>query len=315
MSWNWLRMFAKRIIPASWRARFRLFRSIGPRLEALERRLEWAENNALFVIRQLCQSNGSQPYPSIPQKERVRSHEFRVHSQNGEDGILQYIFSVIGFNSRRFVEIGVQNGSECNTAFLALDCGWSGLLVDGNADDIAEGQRCYRSHLGISADRVRLVCQFVTRENVNQIIEEQEISGEIDLFSLDIDGNDFWVWKSLEVIRPRVVVVEFNASLGTEMSCTVEYDPSFDRFKKHPTGYYHGASLRALAVMGATKGYSLVGCSSCGSNAFFVQTECCQGAIREISVEEAYYPLRTCFRLGTPDQQFAAIAGLRFVEV
>lgn len=173
--------------------------------------------------------------------------EKKISSQNGEDGVLAAIFGAIGVTNRYVVEFGAENGTECNSANL-LRQGWSGLLLD--ADD----------HPGTTVRR-----EFITAENVNDVFAKHGIPREFDLLSIDIDGNDYYVWRALNN-RPRVVVIEYNASMPPELSRAIVYDP---KFKWDNTDYF-GASLRALAELADRKGYELVYCERAGGNAFFI---------------------------------------------
>ncbi len=181
-------------------------------------------------------------------------YERRVFSQNGEDGILAAIFARIGVTNRRFIEFGVEDGDECNTRLLSEREGWSGLLMDGSHEDEARN----------------LVKAIITAENVNCLFEQHRVPDEPDLLSIDIDGNEYWVWRALDARwRPRVVAIEYNASLGATRCASIPYDPSF---RWTGTDYF-GCSLRALVSLGKLKGYTLVGCDSIGVNAFFVRDD------------------------------------------
>lgn len=111
----------------------------------------------------------------------------------------------------------------------------------------------------------------MTVENIERTIEELNIPKSLDILSIDIDGSDYWIWKAINNINPRIVVIEYNAAFGMNRSVTVPYEPDFDRFKKHKSGYYHGASLKALTKLGKEKGYSFICCDSNGVNAFFIR--------------------------------------------
>lgn len=228
----------------------------------------------------------------IPEgRNEFNQHEMKVYSQNGEDGLLLHIFDCIGAESRTFVEFGFGDGRECNAANLAIHFGWRGLLMDCDPDKVAQARAYYARMLGGEADRVRIVEAAVTRENINALLQEHAPGREIDLLSVDIDGNDYWVWEALSAVEPRVAVVEYNAAYGTERAISVQYDPTFQRWKKHPSGHYMGASLAALARLGERKGMRLVGCNSHGVNAFFVRQGLAEDALPARSPAEAYYPL------------------------
>ena len=248
-------------------------------------------------------------------KTTLRRSEFKVFSQNGEDGILLYIFSAIGTFNRSFVEFGFGDGKECNTANLSINYGWKGLLMDCGEENVAGARRYYDACVQPDPAKVRIVQCFISAENIEQVLSENGVEGEIDLLSIDIDGNDFWVWKAIRNVNPRVVVVEYNASFGPERSLTVKYDPEFDRHRKHASGLYHGASLAALTKLAHDKGYRLVGCDSQGVNAFYVRDEVAEGKIDSIPVQEAYYPMALRLKIATLSEQFEQIKDLDFESV
>jgi glycosyltransferase involved in cell wall biosynthesis/ribosome modulation factor len=208
---------------------------------------------------------------------------YKVNSQFDEDGIIQYLLNWIKIPNKIFVEFGVENYSEANTRLLLEKDNWSGLVIDSckeHIDQIKASEIYWRYNL-------QAVCAFITRENINMLILNMGISGDIGLLSVDIDGIDYWVWEAIEVISPRIVICEYNAIFGYESKVTVPYDPKFDRAKKHYSYLYAGASLSALAELGKKKGYSLVASNSAGNNAFFVRCDCMDN-LKEKITREAY---------------------------
>jgi hypothetical protein len=245
-----------------------------------------------------------QPLPSFAEAE------FRVYSQSGEDGIIALIMAAIGCDSRKFLEIGVQTGAECNSANLAKNCSWDGWLVEGDAG-MAQLAREHFAHHPCSWVRdVRVITAFVTRENINALIESNGIPENLDLLSIDIDGNDLWVWQEIKGIRPRLVIVEYNASFGPDRSVSVPYQSDFVR-----DGAYHGASLRALVKVGRQKGYRFVGCNTTGINAFFVRTDLGAECLPEVSVEAGYRPNTLRDRRGESAGLLRELAKRELVEI
>ncbi len=161
--------------------------------------------------------------PRYADPKRLLRHGFKVYSQHDEDGIIQEIFRRIGTSKRTFVEFGVETGVECNTVKLLIE-GWRGLWIEANAQACkAIGARFE----GFLKDRRLTLSQsFVTAENIDTLIKNSGLSGEIDLLSIDIDFNDYWIWKAIESISPRVVVIEYNAGLRPPLSLTVPYRPN-----------------------------------------------------------------------------------------
>lgn len=207
---------------------------------------------------------------------------FKVYSQNEEDGILEEIFNRIGTTNKLFVEFGVQNGLECNSHYLLLK-GWSGLWLEGNEKHVAEINA--RFYPAIKTRQLKCRNAFITRENINRLIADAGFVGSLDLLSIDIDGNDYHVWKAIDVVDPRVVAVEYNAKLPPNFDWKMAYNAQHvwdgsDNF---------GASLKAFELLGRERGYQLVGTNITGSNAFFVKRELAEGKFLEPSTAEFLY--------------------------
>jgi hypothetical protein len=229
--------------------------------------------------------------PRYADPKRLLRHGFKVYSQHDEDGIIQEIFRRIGTTSRNFVEFGVETGVECNTAKLLVE-GWRGLWLEANAQSCKGIAAIFGDFL--KDQRLLLRQSTVTAENINGLIESAGLKGDIDLLSIDIDFNDYWVWKAIGVVNPRVVVIEYNAGLRPPMSVTVPYDPN----RSSDGTNFFGASLEALVRLGREKGYRIVGCNISGSNAFFVREELCGDHFLEpATAEEHYEPPRHFFSL------------------
>lgn len=211
-----------------------------------------------------------QPGAPLPRFEDV---EFRAFSQNGEDGILLYVFSLLGTTNRLAVEICAGDGIQCNSANLILNHGWHALLFDGDPSRIARGTAFYANHPDTFSFPPRLAHAWITRENVNQLVREQGVVGEIDLLSLDLDGIDYWVWEALDVVQPRVVVAEIQCIWGADRAVTVPYNPTFRTQDVNGFGIYSGASLPAFVKLAGRKGYRFVGVQQLGFNAFFVRND------------------------------------------
>jgi len=190
---------------------------------------------------------------------RLQRFGYKVFSQFEEDGSVAEIFRRIGEGRRTFVEIGVGDGVECNTLHLLLQ-GWTGHWVDADEGAFSPIKARMAKHLG---NGLQLHLQMVTRENVDSLLRELCPDNALDFLSIDIDGNDYWVWKAIQSIQPRVFVIEYNSTWRPPLSLTVDYDP-FHRWDR--TNYF-GASLSALCELGRTKGYNLVGCCFGGVNA------------------------------------------------
>ncbi|MFM6218815.1 MAG: hypothetical protein ACKPDM_00375 [Dolichospermum sp.] len=214
----------------------------------------------------------------------IRDNEFRAFSQWGEDGIIQFLIRNVPINRKIFVEFGVQNYTESNTRFLLINNNWSGLVIDGGSEEISyiKNDPIYWQY------NLKAVNSFITKDNINQILSDNGIQGEIGLLSVDIDGNDYWVWQAIDCINPAIVISEYNFRFGANKAVTVPYDASFVRSKAHYSNIYYGASLKALCILADKKGYAFVGCNSAGNNAFFVRKDLKPDAINEITVQEGY---------------------------
>lgn len=248
----------------------------------------------------------------LAQKIAMRNAEFKVYSKNGGDGLLLHIFSKIGVTNRTFIEMGVEQGRECNTANLSLNFGWKGMIVDANERWMESAKNFYRERLGQNAANVKAVTCFITAENINETISQNDIFGEIDLLSIDIDGNDYWILKAINAVNPRVIVAEYNASFGLK-PITVKYTPDM----RCQRGNLHfGASLTALTKLANSKGYILIGCDSQGHDAFFVRKDVAQGRFIEVLPNEAFYPNPHLIKkIGSIEKQFALIKHLNFEEI
>jgi hypothetical protein len=195
--------------------------------------------------------------------------EFKVFSQWGEDGIIEWLVSRLPAIPQSFVEFGVEDYGEANTRFLLSHRNWRGLVLDGslaNIEKIQSRARRWRNDLtAISA--------FITRENINELIGGAGLTGDIGLLSIDIDGNDYWVWGAINVVKPWIVVVEYNSVLGDLSPLTIPYDANFRRMYAHSSGLYYGASAPALELLAGRLGYTLVGGNRAGNNMFFLRND------------------------------------------
>ncbi len=198
---------------------------------------------------------------------------FREYSQNEEDGILLYIFTVIGTKNRTCVEICCGDGIECNCANLIINHGWTGYLVDGNPKNIAHAETFYKWHPSCRIWPPVCESHWITAENINTVIDNAGFHGEIDLLSIDVDGMDLWLWKALDVVRPRVVVIEINHRFGDVKSVVTPYKPDFQTTLTSEGSVTAGASLQAMIKTGDQKGYYFAGTNKICTNAFFILKE------------------------------------------
>jgi len=196
-------------------------------------------------------------------------YEFQVTSQWGEDGLIQHLINKIEIENPIFVEFGVERYVESNTRFLAANNNWAGLVIDGSKENIQyiKNDPIYWQH------NIKAECAFIDKENINSLIEKNGISGDIGLLSVDIDGNDYWVWDAINIVNPRIVICEYNSLWGANLPVSTPYNPQFVRSDSHFSNLYYGASIKAFTELAKNKGYSLVGSNKAGNNIFFVRDD------------------------------------------
>jgi hypothetical protein len=207
---------------------------------------------------------------------------FRVFSQFEEDGKLLYIFSILGMDNKVFIEIGSDDGVNSNSANLYFNFGWYGLFIDGNPKSIKRGKKFFGKYPHPWYYQPKFECAKVTRENVNELIEKSGFKGEVGLLSIDIDGNDYWIWDAINIIEPKVVIIETHNEFGLN-NIVVPYNPEYFYPGKHPI--YHGASPVAMNKLANKKGYRLVGANEMGFNFIFVKNGLADLQLPEVTVE------------------------------
>jgi hypothetical protein len=203
----------------------------------------------------------------------IKKSEFKVFSQWGDDGIIQFLINYLEIQENSFVEFGVETYNECNTKFLLLNNNWRGLIFDGSDENInivKKNELFWKYNLTAKSE-------FITAENINNLLQENGFIGDIGLLHIDIDGNDYWVWKSIKVINPVIVIVEYNSLFGPSNPWTIPYQSDFIRSNSHFSNLYYGSSLTSLFDLGKEKGYSFIGCNSNGNNAYFVREDKLKG--------------------------------------
>lgn len=301
---RFIKSLLKIFVPSKILAYQRKIRTLFQRIDNLERNFQ----NILWL-------NNLSVSDKYKQRDLFKKHEYKVFSQHGEDGILLYIFDKVGTTNKVVVEIGIEDGKECNSANLIINFGWKGLLIEGNKSFACSAEQYFSSINETHPNKVKIISSFVTRENINSIFDENDLYKEIDLLSIDIDGNDYWIWDAIERIEPRVVIIEYNSIFGTSASRTVKYNPIFKSLKEHSSGWYYGASISALNKLAKRKGYTLVACDSSGVNAFFIKNEVMNSIFKELTVDEAFYDQETRIRFGEPHIRFSKIKHLEYQDV
>lgn len=216
--------------------------------------------------------------------QSIREVEFKIFSQWGDDGIIQWLIHHLEIEHEIFVEFGVSDYRESNTRFLMMNNNWSGLIMDGSKENVASiiGSEYYWKY------DLEAKAAFIDRENINPLLKSSLKDPRVGLLHIDLDGNDYWIWEEINGVDPDVVILEYNSIFGSERAITVPYDPLFDRTRAHYSNHYFGASLQALVKLSEKKGYAFIGCNSAGNNAFFVRRELLKDPVREVSAAEGF---------------------------
>jgi hypothetical protein len=217
----------------------------------------------------------------------IKKSEFKIFSQWGDDGIINFLVGYLDIKDKRFVEFGVENYTECNTKFLLMTQNWRGLIMDGSNKNMTSLRT---SELYWKFD-IKAVDVFVTAENINSLLSDNGFAGEIGILHIDIDGNDYWIWNAVSVANPIIVIVEYNSIFGYDKPWTVPYDPSFVRTQEHYSNLYYGTSLLSICDLAEEKGFYFVGCNSNGNNAYFVRKDWIKG-LKVLSPKEGYVESR-----------------------
>ena len=245
----------------------------------------------------------------------INMFEFSVYSQNGEDGVILSLLSKIGVDAHYIVEIGTEDGRECNSANLTLNFGWRGCLFEANDESANSARSYFADCLGENSDRVRIVNTFVTPENINQLLSNAEVPTHVDVLSIDIDSYDYWVWEAIDTIIPKLVVIEYNASFGPTRSVTIPYG-SMGKPDTQGLEYFYGASIFALSRLGERKGYVLLGCDSKGVNAFFVRSDLAASAgLKAVEPEQAFKSHFYRTKSHTQERQYRLLSDVPLDEI
>jgi hypothetical protein len=213
--------------------------------------------------------------------------------------------------AQTFCEFGF-HFSEFNCSRLVRR-GWPGLLLDGDAATVAIAKRILAADRQIRAEAA---CAFLTRENVRSMLVEHFRTTPIGVLSVDVDGNDYWLLQECLPLTPGMIVVEYNASFGTQ-PITTPYDPTFIRHEKHPSGWYHGASITALTSLCAAHGYALADVSSGGQNLFLVRDDLLGRDVPVLDPTVAYKEnaLRNQWSGTTASHQWSVVSHMPFDRV
>jgi hypothetical protein len=224
---------------------------------------------------------------ALPRSSAIRDLsdvEFRVFSQWGEDGIIEWLTSHVAVPNTRFVEFGVGNFYEANCRFLMLHRNWKGLVMDSST----EYMNSLRNDAIYWKYDLTAIPAFVSTENIDELITDNGFAGPLGILSIDIDGNDYWIWRAITAVDPAIVICEYNPLLGDTRAVSVPYDPAFTRFAGHFSGLYFGCSIAALWHLADRRGYTFVGTNSNGINAFFVRNDLADPVVALLKERRAF---------------------------
>ncbi len=219
------------------------------------------------------------------QSHNINDYEFKIFSQFGDDGIIQYLIKHIEIKNEIFIEFGTENYLESNTRFLMMHNNWSGFIMDGSSDSL----NSLKNQSWFWKYDLTYKPAFIDKENINDLLESTGFSN-IGLLNIDIDGNDYHILTEIDLskLNPSIIVVEYNSTFGKDRLITVPYNKNFNRTKKHYSNLFWGASLPAIHLAASEKGYSLIGCNLAGNNAYFVRKDLLNEKVKELSIEKGY---------------------------
>jgi hypothetical protein len=215
----------------------------------------------------------------------LNDYEFKIFSQFGDDGIIQYLIKHIPITNEIFIEFGVNNFLESNTRFLMMNNNWAGFVMDGSE----RAMRSLKNQSWYWRYALMHKTVFIDKDNINELLASTGFA-DIGLLHIDLDGNDYHILAALDLseLNPAILIMEYNSVFGKDRPITIPYAKDFHRTNAHYSNLYFGASLSALNHAASKKGYSLIGCNRAGNNAYFVRKSLLNERIRELSIDEAF---------------------------
>lgn len=250
---------------------------------------------------------GANPYSTI------REAGFRCYSQFEEDGIILYLLTMIGVDAGTVIEMCCGNGEECMATNLILNHGYKGFLFDGSETNIHAATQFFNAKKDCLLVKPDLKCSWITTENVNELLTSSGVPRDVDFFSLDIDGNDYWVWEAIEVISPKVCCFETHDIIPSNKSLTIPYDPNFYCWSRPlELQDFRSVSLAAMVKLSKRKGYRLIGSHKHGFNVFFMRDDIGNDFFPEVSIVDVHNNPWTKYG---QDQRWESVKNLGWVEV
>jgi len=279
-------------------------------ISKINERLDEIKINQGIIISKINENNST---------KNIKNYEFKIFSQWGEDGIIQYLIKSIEIKNKTFIEFGVEDFFESNCRFLLMKDDWQGFVIDGSKSNIQRLKSSYfywKYHLDA-------VWSFITKDNIEWILKKSGFDNDVGILSIDLDGNDYYILEAIQEFTPRLLICEFNPVFGGHRKISIPYQSDFHRTNAHHSNLYWGASLAAMTHLAKKKGYSLVGTNSAACNAFYVRDDLVNDKVEVLSVEAAYSPSN--YRESrdkdgnltfiTADNRLSAIKGLPVYEV
>lgn len=198
---------------------------------------------------------------------KLSDYEWKIFSQWGEDGIIDFLVSEVSIVNKTFIEFGVENFSESNCRYLLMKSDWNGFVIDSSQKNI---KKLKNSYYFWKYDLQTFVA-FIDINNINELLIKSGFERDLGILSIDIDGNDYHILNKIDCFDPRIIICEFNPVFGNDRKITVPYDPKFYRTKEHHSNLYFGASINALRSLLTKQDYTLVGTGMQGGNAYFIK--------------------------------------------
>lgn len=209
----------------------------------------------------------------------LSDYEFKIFSQWGEDGIIDFLTTEVLVNNKTFIEFGVGDFSESNCRFLMMNSDWRGFVIDSsikNIEKLKNSNYFWKYNL-------QALCAFINKDNVNELLKKSNFDKDLGILSIDIDGNDYHVLNNVSYFNPRIIICEFNPIFGTDRKITIPYDSKFYRTKKHYSNLYWGTSINALRNLLSKREYTLIGTGMLGCNAYFVRNTLLTEQLKKLS--------------------------------
>ena len=246
-------------------------------VENLPQQLDEIKINQGRILSLLNQKNTNAP---------LNDYEFKVFSQWGEDGIIQHLINSLEIKNKTFIEFGVEEFTESNCRFLMMKDNWRGFIVDGSLSHINSIKQSYFYwRYDLNAYHA-----FITKNNINEILQHSGFAEDLGILSIDVDGNDWFILKAVSFYKPRILICEYNDVFGEERAISVPYDPQFNRTQKQYSNLYFGASISGITYLAEKKGYTLVGVNSNRNNAFFIRQDLVCDKVPKVDLEAIYEP-------------------------